>query len=252
MAELTAQDAQALIHRGQTETEAEPIEYEADDFANMDAFTEEDLPPEMPPAALEEPAPETPPATEAIDWQALAQQQTAEIARLKAEREAREKADFERFIDSKPPEERYEAYKAHVAEQERAREVAALREEQARTHPLANAFFSPVMERFDMEIEDPAALAEAYDALERTYAGIINQVVEARLKQEMDKFYAETGREWGVRGLGSAQPRPLAPANPVRNQYERTHQELAKPGKVKTQEQLTDLIRHRQQAKTSR
>ena len=243
----TTADVKALIHQGPGAV-SEDIEYEPDSYGNMDEIDEDDV------EALEaapEPEEEVPAeeATLAPDWQAIAQQQAQELTRIKAEQQEKEKADFDKFLESKPPEERYEIYKKHMEEQERAREVEQIRQQQAATHPLASMLFAPISELFDIEIDDPQQYAEAMDVVEAKYAELVAAFVDERVKQEMDKFYAETGREWGSTKLGDAQPRPLEPRNPIRGQYEQTRKEMAQPRVVKTVDDLTKLVRQRQMAK---
>ena len=243
----TVADMKELIHQTATGTVEEPIEYEPDDYQNMDAIDEDDV--EELEAVAEEEAPAEEAAPSTVDWQAIARQQQEELARYKMDQAEREKADFERRVNELPVEERADYILNFYKERERAFEMEKMRAEQAQAHPLATVLFAPIMERFDMEVDDPEVYAEAMDAMEARYMDIVNSIVEERVTQEMEKFYAETGREWGTDKLGSAQPRPLQPRNPIRSQYEQTRKELAKPGVVKTTDDLTKLIRQRQMAK---
>ena len=251
MAEMTTKEAQELIHPTPVET-APTQDYEMDDYSNVDAFSEGDLEPiEEAAPEPEEAAPATP-ATPQADWEAIAQKQAEELAQFREEQSKQKKADFDRLLSTKTPEEQVEMLKAHLADQSRAAELDQMRAAEAQRYPLATTFFTPIMERFEMEIDDPAMYSQAMSSLEEKYEGMVTSIVEERVKQEMEKFYSTAGKEWGLDGLGAATPRGLQPRNPVRNQYEQTRKEMAKPGAPKTNEQLTDLIRKREQAKQGR
>jgi hypothetical protein len=181
-----------------------------------------------------------------VDWRAIAQAQQAELAKFKTAQATQEKADFERRVKELPEAERADFVINFYRERERSAEMETVRRSQAESHPLATVLLGPVMERFDIEIDDPTVYAEAMNAMEAKYADIINTIVAEGVKREMDKFYAEAGVQWGTGKLGDSQPRPLQPKNPIRNQYEQTRKELK--GKPKTQDDIQKLIRQRDQA----
>jgi hypothetical protein len=256
MAEVTAQDAAKLIKpTGGGADSGEPIEYEMDDFANMDGYNEAEAE-----AYMDEPATEGEPAAEAegdeasseeqrIDWETVASQQQQELERLRSEEAKRKQDDFERLLATKTPEEQVELLKTHISEQQRAADVARMRQEASQKHPLASILFGPISEVFDMEIEDPQAYSSAMANLEDKFGAIVNSVVSKRVEAEMQKFYEQAGKEWGMDKLGSSQPRPLQPRNPIRNQYEQTQKTLKESSKPKTTEDIATLIRQRERAK---
>jgi hypothetical protein len=242
-------DVKALIHP--SPGAGSEIEYEpGSDYADMDAVDEDDVAgyeTELSATLKDEPEPVAAPESD-VDWRAIAQAQQAELAKFKTVQAEQEKADFERRVKELPEAERSDFVINFYRERERAAEMETVRKSQAESHPLSTVLLGPVMERFDIEIDDPAVYAEAMNAMEAKYSEIINSIVAEGVKREMDKFYAGAGVQWGASGLGGSQPRPLQSQNPIRNQYEQTHKELRKPG-IKTEADLQKLIRQRDQAK---
>jgi hypothetical protein len=226
------------------------VDYEPEDFANMDEMTEDDV------AEFEaaEPATEeTPPEAEVTavapaDWQSIIDSQAAELNQYRSERADREQADYERRRDELPEAERAKFVEEYWRNRDRSNQMETLRKEQAATHPVATVLMGPLAQMFNIEIEDPKAYAAHMDALETTWTGVIDKLVQARVDKQMEAFYAETGAEWGVKKLGGAQPRPLKPRDPVRTSYEDRRKELAKPGVIKTVDTMADLIRKRDRA----
>jgi hypothetical protein len=229
------------------------IEFEENqfDYANIDEVTAEDLEAMDSQIPATEQQPEPTQAQPTTDWEKVARDQQAELARFKAEQSEREKSDFERRVGELPEAERAEFILNFYRERERASEMESIRRQQAETHPLSTVLLAPVLEKFDLEIEDAAVYASAMDSIEQKFADIINVVVNERVKQEMDKFYEGAGKEWGVKKLGDAQPAGLPVTNPVRNQYEQTRKEMLKPGLSKSVDDLASLLRQRSQAKSS-
>lgn len=247
MADPTKEAITQLIHRTPQAADG-PTEYEMDDYQNADAVTDDDLIPMAEQAAPAEEE-EQPPAEPEADWKAIAQRQEAELARYKTEQASREKADFERRVQELPEAERAEFVINFYRERERAAEVDQVRKSLADKHPVGTMLVGLMGEDFNMEIEDPSAYAEALAHLDTKGAELLDSFIREGVKREMDKFYAQVGAEWGSNKIGAAQPRPLVPRNPVRNQYEQQREALAKPGVVKTTEELTNLIRRREMSK---
>jgi hypothetical protein len=248
MAERSAESVKALIHKTASGGSDEPIEYEADSYGNMDDIDEDDVAGlEEMPEEEEAPAEET--AAPSVDWEAIARQQQEELAAFKAEQAERAKVDLKRRVEELPEEERVPFLLNYQEEQERAAQIETIRKEQSVQYPLGAMVFGKVAQYFDVELDDPESYKTALAGMNSEFTDLFSELLEVRVKQEMEKFYAETGQEWGTKKLGDAQPRGLQPRNPVRSQYELTRKEMAKPGTVKTVDDLAKLVRQRQMAK---
>jgi hypothetical protein len=247
-------EAKALIHPTVGAGEAgDATDYDMEDYANVDAFDPDaeetyGAEPEGEPAAEPEGTPASAPVT--INWEVVAQNQQDELTRLRTDREQREKADFERRVKELPPEEQGDFIMNYYRERERAQAADSVREKQAQTHPLTTLLGGPFFRRFQMEIDDPVEYAGHLDQMEAEFGQLLGNLVKQGVENEMKRFYESTGQQWGVKGLGSAQPRPAgAPRNPVRAQYENARKSMMAKGGARTPDAVADLIRKRDRSR---
>ena len=250
----TVKDIRQLIKPTRTAAEAaaeEETDFDMVDYANMDETFPDELEEEQTPGTGTETQETEPAANEAskVDWQAVAAKKDAELQKLRAEQTKREHEDFERRVAELPEAERAQYVIDYYKERERKQTMAAVRQQQAQTHPLSTILLSPFIESFDVEIDDPNAYSQAMDSYEQEVGSVVSQIVEERVKQEMEKFYATAGKNWGAQKLNDAHPGSIPqPRNPNRSRYEEQQQAMKKPGAAHTIDALASLVRMRQRS----
>lgn len=247
---MDVKEAQTLIHPTLQDGPDESVEYEMDNYGDMDELTGDDLAAmDTGPEAEENPEEAPAPIKDGPDWEAVAKAQEEELARFRASEAERRASDFERRKNELSGDERAEFIENYYKEQTRLAQMEVVRQSEAEKHPLATVLFAPIMERFQVEIDKPEEYSALMDSVEGQYSQIIDSIVDARVKQEMDKFYAEAGQQWGVAKLGDAQPKGMSPRNPVRGQYEQQRTAMMQSKQAKTVDDVASLIRKRQRAK---
>jgi hypothetical protein len=249
--EMSVKDVTDLIHNRPAPTGGgDEEDYEMADYGNVDAadeFSPDYAPDEATVAPSEEATEEAPAEGLPINWQVVATEQQRELAELRREREARARADFEKRVKELPPEEQGDFVMKYYQEQERAKAIDDLREKQVQTHPLTTLLGGPFFRQFQMEVDNPEDYTRILDAMEPEFADLLGKLVQEGVKGEMEKFYAETGQQWGVKKLGGAQPKGLTPKNPVRASYENKLKEMkAAPNSA---DRIAALIRARNGAR---